>query len=132
MSALSKKLFGGRWISTVATMPWWVTSIPVYCFAILVSSVELISSWRSREPSAGGGEGAAGDHHAVHLRRAFINAHDADLLRHELQRQLLGDAHGAEGLHRVVDHLGRHLRAPDLDHGCLRPDVPAEIGSAHR
>src|SRR3546814_4272102 len=25
MSALSKKLFGGRWISTVATMPSWVT-----------------------------------------------------------------------------------------------------------
>src|SRR3546814_19002878 len=114
MSALSKKLFGGRWISTVATMPSWVTSISVYCFAILVSSVELISSYRSREPSDGGGEGAAGDHHAVHIRRAFLNAHEADILRHELKRPLLGATHGCDRFHPLVDPPGRPPPAPTL------------------
>ena len=36
-------------------------------------------------------------------RRAFIDPLHADLLRHQLQRQFLAHAHGAEGLHGVIE-----------------------------
>src|SRR5262245_52468351 len=58
----------------------------------------------------------AGDDPLMDFGGAVINPHGADFLLHQRQRQLLGHAHGAEGLHHVVDHFEGHVRRIVLDH----------------
>ena len=62
-------------------------------------------------------------HPFVHFRRPVIDSHGPKLGRHLLQRQLLGHAHRAEALHRVVDDFGGHFGREGLDHRHLEADV---------
>src|SRR6185312_2913817 len=84
--------------------------------------------WRGRKAaSTPRPQEIAGHHPFVHLGGAIVDAHGAQLGAHLLQRQLLGHAHGAEGLHRTVDHLVGHLGGEPLDHRDLQADVAALV-----
>ena len=70
-------------------------------------------------------------HPFMHFGRAVIDAHGAQL-GHQLQRHFLGHAHGAEGLHGVVDHLLRHLGGEGLDHRDFEAHVAALVELSRR
>src|SRR5215510_6944954 len=61
-------------------------------------------------------DGAARDQHAVDLGGAVIDAGDAGIPVHALERQILAEAHAAEHLDGAVDDAALHLRRRDLDH----------------
>ena len=61
-------------------------------------------------------QNAFGYGHAVNLRWALVNPHDAHFLCHELERQLLRNTHCAKRLYGMVDDFGGHLCSEDLDH----------------
>src|SRR5579871_6207777 len=109
-------LLGGRLNVTTPTWPSALTLIspPPYSFFI----------GRSLSPRP---QEVAGHHPLVDLGGAVVDAHGAQLLAHQVQRQLFGHAHGAEGLHRPVDHLVGHLGGEPFDHRDFEPDVAALV-----
>src|SRR5690349_2983763 len=90
-----------------------------------LSSLVLSSSLHSRNPRSRpeiprlplfvGAQDQARDAHPMHLVGAVVDAGEAGVPVHALERGVGADALGAEDLDGAIDRVMQHLRPDDLD-----------------